>query len=338
MCGNNLAAKSGTGLADGHGRRIDYIRLSLTDRCNFRCVYCMPPEGAAHIPHEEILSYEELTRFCRISAALGISRYKITGGEPLCRKGAVSFMRALKLMPGVKQVTLTTNGALLAERLDELADLGLDGINVSLDTLSGDRYHTITRSVTSPEDVLNTLQKARDRGFSVKINAVPLKGYNDQDIMPLARHALENGFHLRFIELMPVGRAGQYEGIPQETIRRDIENCFGPLLPLGKRIGNGPAEHFSVHGHDGSIGFISALSKKFCHSCNRVRLTSSGYLKTCLHHDTGMEIKPLLRGGSTDEEISRAIIEAVQQKPAAHAFRKPEEGGVTEFTMNSVGG
>ena len=338
MCGNNLVAAPRNGLTDGHGRRIDYIRLSLTDRCNFRCVYCMPPEGAAHIPHEEILSYEELIRFCRISAALGISRYKITGGEPLCRKGAVSFMRSLKLMPGVEQVTLTTNGALLAGRLDGLAEFGLDGINVSLDTLSSDRYHAITRSGASPEDVLNTLQKAKDRGFSVKINAVPLKGYNDRDILPLARHALENGFHLRFIELMPVGRAGLYEGIPQETIKRDIENRFGPLEPLGKRIGNGPAEHFSVRGHDGSVGFISALSKKFCHSCNRVRLTSSGYLKTCLHHDTGMEIKPLLRGGSTDGEIGRAIIEAVRQKPAAHAFRKPEEGEATEFTMNSVGG
>lgn len=328
-----------SGLYDSHGRKIDYIRLSLTDRCNFRCVYCMPPEGEPHIPHDEILSYEELLRFCAITAGLGISRYKITGGEPFCRKGAVDFIRALKKLPGVEQTTITTNGAYLARHVDDLADIGVDGVNVSFDSLEQDRFNAITRSKVRVEDIQKAMAAVRASGIRVKMNAVPLRNYNEKDLPELTRFALEQGYHIRFIELMPVGAGRIYEGIPQEEIRDMIEREFGALVPLGRAIGNGPAECYSVNSYKGSVGFISAMSKKFCHLCNRVRLTSRGYLKTCLHHNIGVDIKPMLRSQASDSEIKEAIINAVLKKPKAHEFsRSSQQGEPQTFFMNSVGG
>ena len=328
-----------SGLFDAHGRKIDYIRLSLTDRCNFRCVYCMPPEGEEHIPHEEILSYEELLRFCRITAKLGISRYKITGGEPFCRKGAVDFIRSLKDLPGVEQTTITTNGAYLAKHVDTLAAIGVDGINVSLDSLSQEHFNSITRSRVSVEEILSAMAEAKAQGIRVKINAVPLKNCNEHDLPELTHFALENGYHIRFIELMPVGTGRIYEGIPQDGIREMIEEEFGPLSPLERVIGNGPAECYRVGVHKGSVGFISAMSKKFCHTCNRIRFTSLGYLKTCLHHNIGVDIKPLLRGSASDEEITQAVVAAVSQKPKAHEFSRTKKADEPQsFYMNSVGG
>lgn len=328
-----------SGLYDTHGRKIEYIRLSLTDRCNFRCVYCMPPEGEKHIPHDEILSYEELTRFCAITARLGISRYKITGGEPFCRKGAVEFIRNLKRIPGVEQTTITTNGAYLARHVDDLAEIGVDGVNVSFDSLAQDHFNAITRSKVKVEEIKDAMAAVRAGGIRVKMNAVPLRNYNEADLPELTRFALEHGYHIRFIELMPVGTGRIYEGIPQEEIRAMIEREFGPLAPLGRVIGNGPAECYSVGGHKGSVGFISAMSKKFCHQCNRIRFTSLGYLKTCLHHNIGMDLKPLLRGTTCDEEIEAAIIATVRKKPKAHDFsRSSQDLEAQGFYMNSVGG
>lgn len=326
-------------LLDRHGRKIDYIRLSLTDRCNFRCVYCMPPQGEEHIPHKEILSYEELLKFCRVAASLGIGRYKITGGEPLCRKGAVDFIRTLKQISGVEQVTLTTNGALLGKHLPELAAIGIDGINISLDTLSAEHYAGITRSRVDIREILAAVLEAKRLGLRVKINTVPLAAHNGRDLPELTRFALENGCHIRFIELMPVGPGRIYEGVPQEQVRRMVEETFGPLDPLTKRLGNGPAEYYSIAGYDGGVGFISAVSKKFCASCNRIRLTSLGYLKTCLHHNIGVDIKPLLRGAASNDELAAALIAAVEKKPLAHEFSsRPDENESTSFLMNSVGG
>ncbi|MDL2316551.1 GTP 3',8-cyclase MoaA [Desulfovibrio sp. OttesenSCG-928-A18] len=326
-------------LLDAHGRKITYMRVSLTDRCNFRCVYCMPEEGEPHIPHEEILSFEELLRVCRVAAEMGISRFKVTGGEPLCRKGAVDFIRRLKQLPGVAQTTITTNGALLAPYVDELAAIGVDGINVSLDSLSQDHYNNITRARIPLGKVLPAMARARDKGILVKINVVPLKDYNESDLPELINFALTSGYHIRFIELMPVGRGKLYEGVPQDNIREMIEESFGPLAPLGRVIGNGPAECFSVAGYSGSVGFISAVSKKFCHCCNRVRLTSLGFLKTCLHHNIGVHLKPLLRSKAGDAELVQVMLAAVRKKPLAHEFaRALRTGDSGNFLMNSVGG
>lgn len=326
-------------LLDSHGRRIEYMRISLTDRCNYRCVYCMPPEGERFIPHGEILSYEEFLRLCRITASLGISKYKITGGEPLCRKGAVDFIRRLKAVPGVTQTTITTNGSLLGPHVAELAALGIDGVTVSLDSLDPARFADISRSRAGMDAVIAAMRDAKERGLRVKINVVPLKGRNEDELVRLAAFALERGIHIRFIELMPVGAGRVYEGVPQETVRTMMEDCFGSLRPLDRTIGNGPAECFSVAGLGGSIGFISALSKKFCHKCNRIRLTSLGYLKSCLHHAIGVDIKPMLRGGASDSELADAIVGAVRKKPLAHEFsRAREPDAPRSFYMNSVGG
>ena len=328
-----------SGLYDSHGRKIDYIRLSLTDRCNFRCVYCMPPEGEAFVPHEEILSYEEMLRVCRVAAGLGVSRYKITGGEPFCRKGAMDFIRRLRALPGVGQTTITTNGSLLGSHVEALAEAGVDGVTVSLDSLAQEHFTTITRSRARIDDSVRAMAEARDKGLRVKINVVPLKGSNEAELPDLVRFALTNGYHIRFIELMPVGNGRLCAGLPPEDIRAMIEREFGALTPLEHALGNGPAECHSVAGHEATVGFISALSKKFCHTCNRVRLTSLGYLKTCLHHNMGVDLKPLLRGLASDAELERALVQAVSKKPRAHEFsREPVKGEPQNFSMNSVGG
>lgn len=324
-------------LVDSHGRVIDYVRLSLTDRCNFRCVYCMPEHGRQALAHKDIISYEELLAFCRASASLGISRYKITGGEPFCRKGAEAFMQRLNNIPGVKQITVTTNGVLLEKHLPMLSGMGVSGINVSLDTLNPARFAALSRSSEPLQTVLDAIDAAKKLGLAVKINTVPVKGRNEEDLPDLVAFALERGIFLRFIELMPVGEGCEYEPVAPAAIREMVERRFGSLEPLQKRIGNGPAEHFTVQGHGGGIGFISALSKKFCRACNRLRLTSQGFLKTCLHHDRGIDLMPLLRGGASEAELARAIQAAVREKPLSHEF-DPKAGQVGRFTMNSVGG
>lgn len=326
-------------LFDAHRRTIDYIRISLTDRCNFRCLYCMPPEGEDLVPHAEILTYEELLRLVRIFTGMGLSSYKITGGEPLCRKGAVDFIQALKATPGVRQVTLTSNGAFLAPHIERLAAIGIDGINISLDTLRPELYRRITRSRQSPEPVLHSLELAKKLGVRIKINVVPLKGWNEAELPELTAFALARDCHIRFIELMPLGLGAAYSGVPQNDIRRMVEKRFGALSPLKTRISNGPAENFSVAGHAGSVGFISAMSRKFCASCNRVRLTAAGFLKTCLHFDVGVELKPLLRGGASDAELEAAAKAAVHRKPLAHEFENPSANGKNgRFLMHSLGG
>ncbi len=326
-----------TALQDTHGRIIDYMRISVTDRCNFRCVYCMPKEGEPFIPHAEILSYEELLRICRITSQLGISRYKITGGEPLCRKDVVSFIKNLKSLPGVRKVTLTTNGALLGTFADRLAEAGVETVNVSLDSLTQRNFNAITRSAVPVKDILAAMAKAKARGLRIKINVVPLDDFNRDDLAGLARHAVENGYHIRFIELMPVGLGLEYAGTDQSIIRQMAEREFGPLTLIKERMGNGPAICYSVEGSSGSIGFISALSDKFCRTCNRVRLTSSGFLKTCLHHDVGINLRELLRGGVDDAQLEAAIRDAVAQKPMAHNFSRLP-GMQKTALMHSIGG
>lgn len=338
-------------LIDSHGRLIDYIRISLTDRCNFRCVYCMPKDGEDYIPHTEILSYEELLRLCALTAGLGIRKYKITGGEPFCRKGSVDFMRSLKALPGVEETTVTTNGVLLDGYLEQLAAIGVKGINVSLDSLEQGDFSRMTRSDTSVALILAALARAKSMGMRVKINTVPIRNYNEKNLVALARYALEQGYHIRFIELMPVGQGQGLEGVPLPEVKAMMEGAFGPMVPVARRMGNGPAVCYHTAEGRASIGYIGALSEKFCHSCNRIRLTSAGYLKTCLHHHVGVDLKKLLRSGASDAQLGDAIVQAVARKPKAHSFvgascddsvekngMQPEGEAPTLFFMHSVGG
>ena len=326
-----------TGLRDSLGRRVEYVRVSLTDRCNFRCVYCMPKEGRPFIPHERIITYEELLRLARVLVSLGGVRYKITGGEPLVRKGAVGFIAALARVPGVSEVTLTSNGSLVENELDALAAGGLRAINFSCDALDDKAFRRVTRTGQSVDGVLRAMAGAAARGLRVKMNMVPLEGYNEADIIPLARFALERGHHIRFIELMPVGSGRSLCAIPPKDVRAALERAFGFLRPAKGENGSGPARMYAAAGYPGRVGFISAMSDRFCASCNRVRLTSTGFLKTCLCHGHGVDLKTAMAQGADDAELRRLILEAVAAKPDGHTFSfapRPEE----PFFMHAVGG
>jgi cyclic pyranopterin phosphate synthase len=291
------------------------------------------------MPHGQLPTYEELLRLCRLMSGLGIRCFKITGGEPLCRKDAVAFIRRLKRLPGVDGVTLTSNGTLLAPYVEELADIGVSGINFSLNSLNPEHYSAVGRTRAGPEQVLPVMAAAAKAGITVKINVVPLRTYNEGDLRDLTRFALERGYHVRFIELMPVGLGAACAGVPPHEIRAAVERDFGPLSASYDVPGNGPADYFRVSGHAGSVGFISAVSNKFCPRCNRIRLTSGGLLKSCLHRDAGVELKPLLRGGANDAAIVKVLRRAVMEKPAGHTFGDlASEGSRQHFLMHSIGG
>ena len=323
-------------MRDALGREISYMRLSVTDRCNLRCRYCMPAEGVPATAHGDILRYEELLRVAQAAVSLGIDRFKVTGGEPLVRRGITDFIRSLKALPGVKQVTLTTNGLLLPSLLDGLLDAGLDAVNISLDTRDNAQYQFITRSSHTADEVLHTIRLCAGR-LPTKINAVLLPETAAQ-LIPLAYLAEELPVDVRFIELMPLGATdiGATESVHIEVI--DLLRAVWPdLSPVRERRGNGPARYYASAKLHGCIGLIEAVSHAFCASCNRVRLTSTGLLKPCLCYETGSDLKPLLRGGADDAALRDAIEQAVRGKPAAHCFA--ERQAVTERkSMNQIGG
>jgi cyclic pyranopterin phosphate synthase len=321
-------------MQDGFGRNIDYLRVSVTDKCNLRCVYCMPPDGVKQVRHSDMLSFEEVLRICSAAARLGVGRVKVTGGEPLVRRGLVSFIRALKQNAGIKNVTLTTNGILLADFLDELLRAGMDAVNVSLDTLNEGVFRAITRS-DSFGQALYSICAAQKAGIPLKINAVPMRGVNEADIVPLAELARQKDVHVRFIELMPLGLGAGILPVPQAEVMSVLERAFGILKKFDGRLGNGPASYYSAAGFDGKIGFISALSHSFCRSCNRLRLTGTGLLKACLSSDIGVDLKALIRAGGSDAEIDAAFTSAVMLKPAGHDFHTNQHA---KKNMYSIGG
>ena len=323
-------------MRDALGREINYMRLSVTDRCNLRCRYCMPAEGVPPTAHGDILRYEELLRVAQAAVSLGIDRFKVTGGEPLVRRGITDFIRSLKSLPGVRQVTLTTNGLLLPSLLDGLLDAGLDAVNISLDTRDNAQYQFITRSSHTADEVLHTIRLCAGR-LPTKINAVLLPETAAQ-LIPLAQLAEELPVDVRFIERMPLGAAdiGAAESVHREVIDR-LHAVWPDLAPVQERRGNGPARYYASSGLRGCIGLIEAVSHAFCASCNRVRLTSTGLLKPCLCYETESDLKPLLRGGADDAALRDAIEQAVRGKPAAHCFA--ERQAVTERkSMNQIGG
>ena len=306
-------------LVDSFGRTIDYLRLSITDRCNLRCLYCMPPEGVDWMPHDDVLRYEEIFRICRILAALGIGSIRITGGEPLIRKGTADLVRELKAVKGVSRIAMTSNGVLLAENLEALASAGLDAVNISLDTLDGERFRQLTRS-EGLEKVLSAVDLALELGLKTKINCVPLRGFNEADIVKLAALAKNKSVTVRFIELMPLGAAAALQPLPADETVSLIEKEFGPMEPSAANLGFGPAAYYALPGFAGHIGFISAVSHAFCGKCNRLRLAASGFLKPCLSSSLGLDLRGLVRGGASDGEIAQAVQELVEKKPAGHSF------------------
>lgn len=306
-------------MIDGLGRRIDYLRISIIDRCNLRCIYCVPQEGVKAVPQTELLSYEEIVRLVKQFARLGIRKIKLTGGETLVRKDVAELVKSLKDISGIEQVTLTTNGILLEESLEALAAAGLDGINLSLNTLDREVFQKIARR-DSLEQVLRGFRAAlKYPQMPLKVNCVPM-GIEGQEILSMAELAKNYPVHVRFIEMMPIGLGKQFAFFSEESILQGLRERYGEALPCESHLGNGPARYYSFEGFQGKIGFISAMSHKFCDSCNRVRLTSQGYLKTCLQYDIGTDLKKLLREGASEERLYEEIRDAILKKPAAHQF------------------
>ncbi|MCL2568432.1 MAG: GTP 3',8-cyclase MoaA [Oscillospiraceae bacterium] len=320
-------------MRDAHGRVLDYMRVSITDRCNLRCTYCMPHE-LPFLSHDDILRYEEILRVCRAMAKLGVKTVRITGGEPLMRKGCVDLIRELKAVPGIEHVTLTTNAVLLEPYIDELAALKLGGLNISLDSLSAEGYQKITG-----QDVFHQVWKALNRavetGIRVKINCVAIRGKNEGEILSLVRLAETMPIDVRFIELMPADEGDAMEGISGEEISGVLLGAYPDLTPDPSKRGFGPARYFKSEKLKGGIGLIDAISNHFCADCNRLRLTSQGFLKLCLHHGDGLDLRAMLRGGVGDVEIETAIAEAAFAKPARHCFDQSTSG---IQKMSQIGG
>ncbi len=315
-------------MIDGYNRDINYLRISITDRCNLRCGYCMPKEGLSVIGHEDILKYEEILRIVDVAVKMGIAKVRITGGEPLVRRGAVDFIARLSALSGLTDISLTTNGVLLESYADSLFQAGIKRINISLDSLNEQKYACITRG-GELKTVLRGIDAAHQEGFNpVKINTVVIKGTNDDEILDFARLSLKKPFQIRFIELMPMGRAGDlYAGkyISNDIIRKKIEGEFHLEALLGKNNHtDGPARVYRIEGAKGTIGFISPISSHFCRNCNRLRLTADGHLRACLLSDGEINLREALRRSCTDEELKQLIKDAVDKKPLQHDISRDE--------------
>ncbi len=307
---------------DRYQREIHYLRLSVTDLGNLRCRYCMP-DGVEKLEREAVLTYEEFWRLAALFAQCGIDTVRVTGGEPLVRKNVAQLVAGLKATPGIRRVTLTTNAVLLAEQLPALLDAGLDSVNISLDTLRPEVF----RQITARDDfaaVQAGLQAALESGLPVKLNCVPQAGVNEDELEQLAALAKDNALQVRFIEMMPIGYGAAMPCISGPELRARFARRWPELAPLSPAqehaLGDGPAVYYTVPGWQGSIGFIAAVHGKFCASCNRVRLTSQGFLRPCLASETGCDLRTLLRSGADDAQLLAAIRETIWAKPREHHF------------------
>jgi cyclic pyranopterin phosphate synthase len=310
------------GLRDRFHRTIDYMRISITDRCNLRCMYCMPPDGILPIEHKEILSYEEIFRILHIAAGLGVRTVRITGGEPLVRKNISHLIRLIKSIKGILDISLTTNGILLEQHADQLAAAGLGRVNISLDSLNRERYREITRG-GDIKAVFRGIEAAEKAGLvPIKINMVPMRGINDDEIKDFAQLTRKASYQVRFIEFMPFSAPEIWSPekfVPSDEIRSVAEE-LSPLFPVKLRK-SGPAQYFRFEGAFGVMGFISPLSNHFCGECNRLRLTADGKLRPCLFSETEIDLKPALRGDAPDSEIERLLKLSIEVKPEGHNIR-----------------
>ena len=325
---------------DAYNRPISYLRVSVTDRCNLRCVYCMPPQGVPWRPHADILRYEEIETVVRAAAELGVSKVRLTGGEPLVRPDVVELVRMLAHVPGVDDLAMTTNGILLARYAAELAAAGLHRVNISLDTLRPDRFERITRG-GNLADVLAGMDAAQQAGLTpVKINTVVVRGMNEDEALDFARKTRDDAWNVRFIELMPVGNGGlmdkdwQARVVTAAEIRREIETALGPLEPA-KMSGAGPARYYRLPGAQGTLGFITPISEHFCTRCNRLRLTADGRLRPCLLSDREIDLREPLRRGADVSGIKALILHAIECKPREHHL---ERQAPVNLAMSQIGG
>ena len=307
---------------DSKGRNIHYLRLSVTDLCNLRCRYCMP-DGVDKLEREDILTYEEFLRLAALFARCGVDTVRVTGGEPLVRKGVEQLVKGLKAIPGIRKVTMTTNAVLLEQQLPALLEAGLDSVNISLDTLDPALFAKITARDEFAA-VQAGIHAALESGILVKLNCVPQVGVNEGELEALAALAQDKPLQVRFIEMMPIGYGAAMPCISGPELLARFRRRWPELALLPgaacAALGDGPAVYYTVPGWKGDIGFIAAVHGKFCASCNRVRLTSQGFLRPCLASETGCDLRTLLRGGAADEELLQAIRETIWSKPREHHF------------------
>ena len=337
-----------TGLSDAFKRPVNYLRISVTDRCNLRCIYCLPPKGVDLLPHSEILTYEEIVTVARLAAELGINKIRLTGGEPLVRANLPELVNMLADIDAIDDISLTTNGVLLEKYAAELKKAGLKRVNVSLDSLKQDKFKYVAR-YHKLNDVLQGIEAAKACGLNpVKINMVVMRGINDDEILDFANLTITEGWHVRFIELMPFvsdnppemhSALGSTNVKPQFISADEVKKRLDGLGSLETSLpitGNGPAKYFSFSRAKGTIGFITPVSQHFCFDCNRLRLTAEGKLRPCLLSDQEIDLRLPLRSGASSEKLKKVIIEAIQSKPYKHELHQGRTS--SKRLMSQVGG
>ena len=323
-------------MRDKFGRQIDYIRISLTDRCNLRCKYCMPEEGVKLLKHEDILTYEEIIILSKIFISLGIKNFKLTGGEPLVRRDVSQLVKSLKNIEGIGEVTMTTNGVLLEEYGSDLIEAGIDRINISLDSLNPTKYQEITGR-NFLDKVFHGINLLLSKGFDkVKINTVPIKPLDGNDMDRLIDLGRENPIDIRFIKMMPIGIADSSLGYSKKEMLDLIEKKLGPSRIFYGKRGNGPAEYYSFKNYMSKIGFIDAMNNNFCSQCNRIRLSATGSIKPCLYYDAGESLKPYIYSLAEDE-LKEKIKDIVYNKPLKHHMLE-NKMNEDKKNMNQIGG
>lgn len=326
-------------LTDNHGRPVNYLRLAVTDRCNLRCFYCMPEQGIDWLDRKQLMSWEEMLRICRMLVATGIEKIRLTGGEPFARKNFMEFLTELAATEGLKELTLTTNGVLTAPYIPQLKKLGIKSVNLSLDTLDRDRFFAITRRDELPA-VINTLHELLHHDIQVKINAVVMEGKNTEDILPLAELTKELPVSVRYIEEMPFNGNSTYNGLTWDYIRildtlksryADIQKVPDPKFST--------SYNYQIPGHKGTVGIIAAYTRSFCGTCNRIRITPQGAMKTCLYGNSVLNVKDLVREGHDDDTIRNIVVGAIQQraKDGHEAEQQRTALGINE-SMAEIGG
>ena len=302
-------------LYDNHGRRINYLRLAVTDRCNLRCFYCMPEEGITYVNRSELMTYEEMIRLVSVLSELGIEKVRITGGEPFLRKDMMDFLRAVRQIPAIQKINITTNGTLTGQYIPELKALGIDTVNLSIDTLDAENFHRITRRDTFSK-VWETFEALVAHNIPTKLNAVVMEGQNIDDIIPMVQLTKDYPVSVRFIEEMPFNGEGSHYQQLKWHYRRIVEH-IQEAYPTLEKIPDPPNStslHYQVPGHQGNIGVIAAYSRTFCGTCNRVRITPQGMLKTCLYDNGVLNIRDIMRAGATDEQVADAFTSTLQHR------------------------
>lgn len=328
-------------LIDPWNRTIDYLRIAVTDRCNLRCFYCMPAEGINYLPKKELLTYEEIIRLASIFASLGIKKIRLTGGEPFLRKDFISLLRNLKNLSGIEAVHITTNGVLTAPYLDEMKSIGIDGVNLSMDSLNRENFHKITRR-DEFDTVIQTLDGLLDHGFNTKINMVVMHGKNTHEVVDMAQLAKDRKVSVRFIEEMPFNGSDlstSKKNWSHVRILDELKAAFPELSKMESDPSN-PATLYQSPGHQGNLGIIPAYSRTFCGACNRIRLTATGTIKNCLYDEGVLDVKQLLRSEKSDDEISQVLIATVQKREKDGFAAEQNRSGNKNISesMSTIGG